>query len=120
LSVASVRGHRIRVAKHHAVWSQRSADLVEDIEFLVHPDKGGVRSPVVLLARLGYRNPLSLARRLYRWGYSPIANVFERDDFLTREPWELLRDKIGADLTGEDHGRDSLQPAQAPGDEWNA
>jgi hypothetical protein len=97
------------VVKFRAVWAQRAAELVEDIEFLTHPDKGGERNPEVLLQRLGYTNPLSLARRLHRKGYHGVANVFERVDFYEAEPWPRLRgafltDMIGQDLSLEDHG----------------
>ena len=92
------------IKKRQATWNRRAADLVEDIEFLAHPDKGGVRNPYTFLARLGYTNPLSLARRLHRRGYHRVAGPFERDDFFAHQPWELLRDRIGPDLTGEGHG----------------
>ena len=96
--------------RQRETWKRKAAELVEDIVFLAHPEGGGVRDPYTLLQRLGYRNQLSLARRLYRHGYPRLASVFERDDFLTREPWELLHDKIAPDLR-EDDGRDSLQSA---------
>jgi hypothetical protein len=94
----------VSIKKRQATWNQRAADLVEDIEFLAHPDKGGERNPMRLLQRLGYTNPLSLARRLHRRGYHRVAGVFERDDFFAHQPWELLRDRIGPDLSSEDHG----------------
>lgn len=55
------------------------ADLIEDAEFLLDPT-GPRGSRYELARRLGYSNPESLAKRLYRAGRKDLANAFDSDD----------------------------------------
>ena len=56
---------------------ERVEALVDDIEFLMHPDLGGETNPDRIASRVGYPNKLSLARLLYRHGYRKLAFKFE-------------------------------------------
>lgn len=80
--------------------------LVEDIEFLAHPDLGGVRSPMVLAERLGYKHPRNIARRLYRNDRIALANFFEQLHRKEEIPWPTLAACLrgGNDESGVDSG----------------
>ena len=54
-------------------WDKRQITaLIDDLEWLFHAGE----SPQIIMHRVGYDNPDSLARRLARWGQTDLARTF--------------------------------------------
>jgi hypothetical protein len=70
-------GRAAAQAKQAAAQARIQA-LLEDLEFLMHPDLGGETNPDVIAARVGYTKKTSLARILHRHGHHELGRQFWR------------------------------------------
>ena len=70
----AARGNAVKQAQART----RLEGVLEDLEFLMHPDLGGETNPDVIARRVGYPKKASLARYLHRHAQHERGKQFER------------------------------------------